>query len=77
MDETLVPSDPQSTDEVMNEVQQNPNKNPSESESDDDDSDDEAQQTVQIETLEIELSNNPANYDAHVQVRVHFLTLFS
>ncbi|KAE9445727.1 hypothetical protein C3L33_22372, partial [Rhododendron williamsianum] len=67
MDETLVPSDPQPTDEVMNEVQQNPNKNPSESESDDDDSDDEAQQTVQIETLEIELSNNPANYDAHVQ----------
>ncbi|XP_058215043.1 uncharacterized protein LOC131326319 [Rhododendron vialii] len=71
MDETLVPSDPQPTDEVMNEVQQNPNKNPSksdsESESDDNDSDDEAQQTVQIETLEIELSNNPANYDAHVQ----------
>ncbi|KAF7142436.1 hypothetical protein RHSIM_Rhsim05G0118000 [Rhododendron simsii] len=67
MDETLVPSDPQPTDEVMNEVQQNPNKNPSESESDSDDSDDEAQQTVQIETLEIELANNPANYDAHVQ----------
>lgn len=38
------------------------------SDSDDSDSDSEAQQNLQLQTLESELSNNPSNYDAHVQV---------
>nr|XP_027113324.1 squamous cell carcinoma antigen recognized by T-cells 3 [Coffea arabica] len=45
-------------------------KEDSDSDSDSDtesDSDDEAQLNLQIQTLEAELSNNPSNYDAHVQ----------
>lgn len=65
MDEKLVLSGTQPSDEIMDEPQ-NP-KNHSESDSDSD-SDDEARLTLQIETLETELSNNSANYDAHIQV---------
>jgi len=53
MEENLVLPGPQPSDD-------------SDSDSDSD-SDDEARQTLQIETLEAELSNNSANYDAHVQ----------
>ena len=73
MGETLNSSDPQISDEVMNEAEhqslpqvQNP-KTPPDTNSDSD-SDDEAQETLQIQTLETELSQNPANYDSHVQV---------
>lgn len=48
---------------------QNPRED-SDSDSDSDsesDSDDEAQLNLQIQTLEAELSNNPSNYDSHVQ----------
>ena len=34
----------------------------------DSESDDEAQAALELQTLETELSTNPANYDAHVQV---------
>jgi RNA recognition motif-containing protein len=37
------------------------------SDSDSDSDDDDAQDTLQLQTLETELSTNPANYDAHVQ----------
>ncbi|PSS19003.1 Squamous cell carcinoma antigen recognized by T-cells 3 like [Actinidia chinensis var. chinensis] len=77
MEEALNLPEPQISDEVMNEAEhqslpevQNP-KNPTDSDSDSDsnsgDSDDEAQETLQIQTLETELSQNPANYDSHVQ----------
>ncbi|PSS00319.1 Squamous cell carcinoma antigen recognized by T-cells 3 like [Actinidia chinensis var. chinensis] len=72
MGETLNSSDPQISDEVMNEAEhqslpqvQNP-KTPPDTNSDSD-SDDEAQETLQIQTLETELSQNPTNYDSHVQ----------
>lgn len=40
----------------------------------DSDSEDEAESNHQIETLESELSANPYNYDAYVQVRItHYL----
>ncbi|KAL7002105.1 hypothetical protein U1Q18_003258 [Sarracenia purpurea var. burkii] len=74
MEETLNSSDPRpSDDEVkideaehqsVSEIQ-NPKK-PSDADSESD-SDDEAQETLQIEALETELSSNPTNYDAHVQ----------
>lgn len=41
---------------------------PSDSSSDSESSDDEAQSALEIQTLANELSSNPANYDAHVQV---------
>ncbi|EYU35044.1 hypothetical protein MIMGU_mgv1a016245mg [Erythranthe guttata] len=50
---------------------QNPSdgsKSDSDSESESDsDSEDEAQAKAQIESLQTELSNNPSNYDTHVQ----------
>ncbi|CAK9177692.1 unnamed protein product [Ilex paraguariensis] len=53
-------------DQPMPDIQ-NP-KSPSDSDSDSDsDFEDEAQQNLQIQTLESELSNNPLNYDAYVQ----------
>ncbi|GFY94664.1 hypothetical protein Acr_10g0000490 [Actinidia rufa] len=77
MEEALNSPEPQISDEVMNEAEhqslpevQNP-KNPTDTDTDSDsnssDSDDEAQETLQIQTLETELSQNPANYDSHVQ----------
>lgn len=41
----------------------------------DSDSEDEAESNHQIETLESELSANPYNYDAYVQVRIFMLLL--
>ncbi|GMP39582.1 hypothetical protein CsSME_00010359 [Camellia sinensis var. sinensis] len=76
MDETLNSSEPQPSDDPMDEAEPLPSlsksQNPkptsdTDSDSDDSDSGDESQQTLQIETLETELSNNPVNYDSHVQ----------
>ncbi|KAA8536632.1 hypothetical protein F0562_029110 [Nyssa sinensis] len=76
MAETLDSSDILPSEEVINgaegqaaasETQSPKNSSDSDSESDSDDSDDEAQENLQMETLEMELSNNPANYDGHVQ----------
>lgn len=50
---------------------QNPSSPPSHSDSDsgsDDDDDDNAQDKLQLQNLEAELSTNPSNYDSHVQV---------
>lgn len=73
MDETLVTSSepPPSDGDPMDVVTEphNPNDNQSASSSDSDsESDDEAQAALELQTLETELSTNPANYDAHVQV---------
>ncbi|XAR56245.1 hypothetical protein NMG60_11036649 [Bertholletia excelsa] len=75
MEETPNSSAPQPSDEVMDEAEDqyaHKSRTPEEhsdadSDSDSDDSDNETQEILQIETLEYELSNNPANYDAHVQ----------
>ncbi|XP_023757425.1 uncharacterized protein LOC111905928 isoform X1 [Lactuca sativa] len=72
MDETLVTSSepPPSDGDPMDVVTEphNPNDNQSASSSDSDsESDDEAQAALELQTLETELSTNPANYDAHVQ----------
>ncbi|CAL5380029.1 unnamed protein product [Camellia sinensis] len=76
MDETLNSSEPQPSDDPMDEAEPLPSlsksQNPkptsdTDSDSDDSDSGDDSQQTLQIETLETELSNNPVNYDSHVQ----------
>ncbi|KAM7481993.1 hypothetical protein LguiB_006576 [Lonicera macranthoides] len=76
MAETLSSSEPQhsvdpmdvtedqSTSEIQNLKNTTDNDTGSESDSD---SDDEAQDNLQLQTLETELSSNPANYDAHVQ----------
>ncbi|XP_059648322.1 uncharacterized protein LOC132294468 [Cornus florida] len=73
MEETLNSSHPQPSDEATDGVEaqavsetQNLQKS-SDSDSDSDNSDSDAEQNLQIETLETELSNNHANYDAHVQ----------
>ncbi|KAK3007834.1 hypothetical protein RJ639_014336 [Escallonia herrerae] len=52
-------------DETMSEAQNL--KNPTDSGASDSDSGDEAADNLQLQTLEAELSSNPANYDAHVQ----------
>lgn len=72
MDETLVTSSepPPSDGDPMDVVTEahNPNNDQSVSSSDSDsESDDEAQVALELQTLETELSTNPANYDAHVQ----------
>lgn len=36
----------------------------------DSDSEDEAKQNLELQTLELQLCNEPSNYDAHVQVRI-------
>lgn len=42
----------------------------------DSDSEDEAESNNQIQTLESELSANPYNYDAYVQVTINFYPTF-
>lgn len=51
------------------EVDENPkSKQKSSSDSESSDSEDEAEQNEQLLALESELSTNPSNYDAHIQV---------
>lgn len=78
MAETLDSSDPTpmeeapitvTEDQTMSEPQNPKTTTDSDSDSESDsDSDDEAQDNLQLQTLETELSSNPGNYDAHVQV---------
>lgn len=56
-------------DELMPDLPQNPTSPASDSSSSDSGSeDDESDQKLQLQTLQSELSTNPSNYDAHVQV---------
>ncbi|GAB4848566.1 hypothetical protein Ancab_003272 [Ancistrocladus abbreviatus] len=80
MAETMEESDaaaalPGNSEETKTNEDNNPQKNDlsassdreSDSGSESDSDDDEAQDILQLQTLELELSTNPSNYDAHVQ----------
>ncbi|CAH9112053.1 unnamed protein product [Cuscuta epithymum] len=55
-------------DQLMNDIPNSKDGSRSDSCTDSDsDDDDEAKQSLEIQALQIELSNNPSNYDAHVQ----------
>ena len=57
------------TEMGQGDVDENPKSSrKSSSDSESSDSEDEAEQNEQLLTLESELSTNPSNYDAHVQV---------
>lgn len=89
MAETLDSSDPTpmeeapitvTEDQTMSEPQNPKTTTDSDSDSESDsDSDDEAQDNLQLQSLETELSSNPGNYDAHVQVftQLNHLSLIS
>lgn len=84
MEETLIQStepSPSDDGDPMDVVTgtQNPNNDHPSSNSDsgsDSESDDEAQAILELQTLETELSTNPANYDAHVQVLFQFCDFY-
>ena len=66
---------------MAEDVPQNPTTAPAPAPASDSDSDsdNEAQQNAELQTLETELSCNPSNYDAHVQVptsNIHSLKLW-
>lgn len=57
-------------DQLMTDAPNSNNvtRSDSDTESDSDDDDDDSKQNLEIQALETELSSNPSNYDAHVQV---------
>ncbi|BBG96255.1 EMBRYO DEFECTIVE 140 [Prunus dulcis] len=68
MEETLTSEDDNNGDQPMPDL---PDRDPSSSDSDSDsgsEDGDQAQKNLQLQTLEAELSTNPGNYDAHVQI---------
>lgn len=67
-DLTTVPQNPEELDPNDNGGHADTLEATSGTSSDDSDSDNEAQEALDVQTLESELSRNSSNYDAHVQV---------
>lgn len=55
-------------DELMPDLPHNPTSTSSDSDSDSEDDESDQKLQLQLHTLQSELSTNPSNYDAHVQV---------
>lgn len=66
-EESLAPISPQLRENIHNDDEQRTESSDSDDDSSESD-DDELQISSQLQTLEDELSINPSNYDAHVQV---------
>lgn len=77
--ETIVDPQPSKEEEAANgnEEQMPDVQKPSDDSDSDSDSDDETQAKAQTEALELELYNNPSNYDAYVQVNTDNAHIFT